>query len=67
VPRPVFDEERCKGCGLCTTACSKKIVVMSDRFNSKGYRPAICTDESSCIGCTLCARTCPDIAIEIHK
>lgn len=67
MPRPVFNEERCKGCGLCTKVCAQKIVVMSNKFNSKGYRPATCTDESKCVGCLLCAKTCPDLAIEIHK
>lgn len=67
MPRPVFNEERCKGCELCTVVCPKKIVAIADRFNSKGYRPAHCTDEAQCIGCMLCAKTCPDVVIEIHK
>jgi 2-oxoglutarate ferredoxin oxidoreductase subunit delta len=67
MPKPVFREERCKGCELCTVVCPKKIIVMSDHFNSKGYRPSSCSDESQCIGCALCARTCPDVVIEIWK
>ncbi len=64
--KPVFYEERCKGCELCTVACPKKIIVLSDRINSKGYHPAACIDELKCIGCMLCAKTCPDMVIEIH-
>ena len=67
MPKPIFNEERCKGCELCTVVCPKKIVVISNRINSKGYRPAMCSDESQCIGCMLCAKTCPDVVIEIHK
>ena len=67
MPRPFFLSERCKGCELCTTACPKKIIVMSTSFNNKGYNFSTCTDESKCIGCALCAKTCPDNAIEIHK
>ena len=67
MPKPVFREDRCKGCELCTMACPKKIIVMADHFNSKGYRPSTCSDESQCIGCALCARTCPDVVIEIWK
>lgn len=67
MPRPIFNEERCKGCELCTVACPHKIIVLADRFNSKGYRPATCIDETKCVGCALCAKTCPDIVIEIHK
>jgi len=30
--------ERCKGCGLCTTACPKKIVeIQKEKRNRKGY------------------------------
>ena len=65
--KPVFYVERCKGCELCTVVCPKKIIVMSDRINSKGYHPSTCSDESKCIGCMLCAKTCPDMVIEIHS
>ncbi len=67
MPRPVFAQERCKGCQLCTTACPKQIVVMSSQFNSKGYNFSTCIDEAKCIGCALCAKTCPDSVIEIYK
>jgi 2-oxoglutarate ferredoxin oxidoreductase subunit delta len=65
MPKPVFYEERCKGCELCTVVCPKKIIVMSDQINSKGYHLSTCSDESKCIGCMLCAKTCPDMVIEI--
>lgn len=67
MPKPVFREDRCKGCALCTVACPKKIVALSKRLNVKGYHPAECIDESKCIGCSLCAKACPDVVIEIHK
>jgi len=67
MPKPVFYEERCKGCELCTVVCPKKILVLSERINNKGYHPSTCIDESQCIGCMLCAKTCPDLVIEIHN
>lgn len=67
MPKPVFREERCKGCELCTVACSKGLIVMSDGFNGKGYRYATCPQPEECVGCALCAKTCPDVVIEIHK
>lgn len=67
MPRPVFREERCKGCGLCIEACPKKILLFADRLNAKGYRPATCKDESQCTACAMCGRTCPDLAIEVYK
>ena len=65
----VFNEERCKGCELCISACPKKIVRLANRFNSKGYRPAEVAeqDQSQCIGCAFCARMCPDVVIEVYK
>ncbi len=60
--------ERCKGCGLCTTVCPKKIVALEEhKRNRKGYFPAFCTDDSACIGCAMCATICPDCAIIVEK
>lgn len=67
MPKPVFNTERCKGCGLCTSVCVRNLIFLSEQFNSKGYQPACCKDDTQCIGCLICARTCPDVVIEIHK
>lgn len=66
VSYPVFAEDRCKGCELCTTVCPQNIVVMSDTINPKGYYVATVTDIEKCIGCMFCAQICPDVVIEIH-
>lgn len=63
----VFDEDRCKGCELCTTVCPVDIVKMSDKLNSKGYHPAHVTDMEKCIACGFCASMCPDTVIEVYK
>jgi 2-oxoglutarate ferredoxin oxidoreductase subunit delta len=76
-----IDESRCKGCGLCTTACPFDLIRIADRFNAKGYRPAeyvgyspaenVGPNESPhgrpCTGCANCASMCPDVAITVYR
>ncbi|MDO4563398.1 MAG: 4Fe-4S binding protein [Clostridia bacterium] len=63
-----FNEDRCKGCELCTTVCPKGIVHMAKhRLNAKGFHPAEVTDQEQCIGCAFCATICPDVVIEVEK
>ncbi len=63
-----FREDRCKGCGLCTTVCPKKIVEMSkEKLNEKGFHPACITDREQCIGCAFCATICPDCVITVER
>lgn len=63
-----FDENKCKGCGMCVAACPKKIVALSQsKLNAKGYHPATVTDQSACIGCAFCATMCPDVVITVEK
>ncbi len=63
----VIDEERCKGCGLCTIGCPRKLVTLSQKPNSLGYTVAIFNNPEQCIGCCLCAEMCPDVAITVFK
>lgn len=63
-----FEDDRCKGCGLCVDACPKKIVALDgSRINSKGYNPAYVTDMSACIACGFCAMMCPDVVIRVER
>ncbi|KPU46319.1 NAD(P)H-quinone oxidoreductase subunit I, chloroplastic [Oxobacter pfennigii] len=69
MPRVYFNEDKCKGCGLCRDACPKKIIVISDKLNAKGYHPATVSKEDmkECIGCASCGRMCPDVVITVEK
>ncbi len=63
-----FNEDRCKGCGLCVEACPKKIVTMAkDKINAKGFHPATVIEMDKCIGCAFCATMCPDVVIEVER
>lgn len=63
-----FDEERCKGCGLCIKACPVKILAMNeDKINSKGYHPVYVVHPDKCTGCTNCAMMCPDVVIKVER
>lgn len=63
----VFNQDKCKGCQLCTVVCPKKIIEMSTQVNTKGYCPAHVANEDECIGCMSCALMCPDCVIEIFE
>ena len=64
----IFNEERCKGCGLCVTACPKGIVSLAkDKINAKGYHPAGVSEQEKCIGCASCALMCPDTVITVER
>lgn len=63
-----FDEERCKGCGLCITVCPKKIIALDkEKINKKGFNPAGVKEPDLCTCCTQCAIICPDVAIHIEN
>jgi 2-oxoglutarate ferredoxin oxidoreductase subunit delta len=67
MPHIIIDETRCKGCGLCTTACPKELVALSETPNSLGFAMAVFSGSTLCTGCTLCAEMCPDVAITVFK
>ena len=60
------DADRCKGCGLCVTACPKSLLAMDqNRINAQGHHPAGIKTPEECIGCASCATICPDCVIRI--
>ncbi len=69
MPRVVIDEARCKGCALCTIACPRQLIRLSDRLNALGFVPAVIAaeDQTRCTSCALCARMCPDVAIAFFR
>lgn len=58
----------CKGCGLCTVACPKGIMVFSGgTVNLKGYQPPVVSRPEKCTGCGNCAQMCPDVALTVER
>lgn len=65
----VIDEARCKGCALCTIACPRNLLRLSEKINRHGYLPAEmpADGEQDCTSCALCAQMCPDVAIAVYR
>ena len=66
----IVDQERCKGCELCTHFCPQDVMMLDpDKLNAKGYHPAMLleTNEQVCTGCSICAVVCPDVAITVLR
>lgn len=63
-----INEEACKGCSLCISACPKKLLQLhKEKLNTKGYHPISITDMEACIGCASCARMCPDVVFTVER
>jgi 2-oxoglutarate ferredoxin oxidoreductase subunit delta len=56
-------EERCKGCGFCISYCSRGVLVMSEKFNRKGYHFPETALPDQCVNCRFCEVICPEFAI----
>jgi 2-oxoglutarate ferredoxin oxidoreductase subunit delta len=59
--------DRCKGCGLCITACPKHVLALDEvAVNRLGYHPVRLIDPAGCTSCALCARICPDAVFTVY-
>ena len=64
----IIDQERCKGCSLCTLVCPQFVLVLAPQLNAKGYHPAELNESvGHCTGCTVCAVICPDVCITVFR
>ena len=66
--RVIIDEDRCKGCSLCTAACAQGVLVMAlDRLNAHGYHPVQVGALQRCTGCGMCAVICPEVCFTVYR
>jgi 2-oxoglutarate ferredoxin oxidoreductase subunit delta len=66
-PRVLFQEEICKGCGLCISVCPKDIISLASLISHAGYHPAQVVNQDQCISCAFCAIICPDSVITVYR
>jgi len=57
--KPVFDEKKCKRCGICAKFCPEGIIEISQEEGAKA-------DYDYCKGCGICAEECPFQAIRME-
>jgi ferredoxin len=54
-----IDPEECKGCQVCTRACSRNCIIMGSQINKMGYKYAIFSGKG-CTACGACFYGCPE-------
>jgi len=59
VSRPVFDKDKCVGCGICKKNCPAKVIEIKNKIAG--------ADLKNCIRCFCCQELCPFKAIEIKQ
>lgn len=60
---PVFDDDRCVGCGACATVCPENNIEYIDQGGERVFRYL----HARCVGCGLCQENCPEEAIQIRR
>jgi len=61
------DENECKGCTLCATACPPQVIAMNLQLNHYGYYTARYQGQG-CTACGICFMVCPEPgAISVYR
>ena len=60
---PIFDREKCTGCGTCESLCPADAIYMT---SSEGQKYPYLKYPQECWHCGSCRQDCPDKAITIE-
>jgi ferredoxin len=60
---PVYDAEKCIGCGACALNCPLENIELRDGERDR----AVHYFHSRCVGCGTCEEVCPEEAISVRK
>ena len=61
-----FNEEICKGCGLCIAKCPTKALAFGKELGVYGT-PVALPEAQKCTACGVCQTFCPDCAIRVDR
>lgn len=61
-----IQEDRCKSCRLCVTACPQGALFIGDTSNCGGYK-SVAVEKDKCIACGICYTVCPDYVFTIEE
>lgn len=57
----IINQEKCKGCGLCTKCCAAASLELADK------KARMVQDLPFCMSCGDCVAICPEDAIELTE
>ncbi len=61
--RPLIDNEKCTGCGLCTIDCPAQALTVDQGDGRDTYQ--LLFRQEACDGCGVCEKSCPEHCLRL--